>query len=234
MSVLVGPVQANDTDPNWVPITITATFTDPIVGFRDDLGIDGPLSYAMYRRLTPGEQEALPPMNPNWALDFDLPIARWSAPAPDGLQCDERLLTVDGEVWGWCTSDPVVTGNRSEVATHIRRKPELEAMARWSNAKRHHSGLGPLKARNITHEATFASQVKWHALGDPEKVQDLLSEVIAIGRATRHGNGRVGKWTVDAHSDRDAWRTRAMPATGGSPTPVRAPAYHRSRLVPCL
>lgn len=234
MHTLAYPVTGNVNEQRWEPLLVTAQLAEPIVGWRDDQTLDGPLSWGAYLEYVDEHGNDLPPMNRLWAVDFDLPVARWTAPLPDDATTDPRLLTADGAVWGWCTSAPVTDREVAMSGVWVRRKPALEDMSRWSDAKRHHIGLGPLKARNVLHPAGFASEITWSVLGDEGGVRDLLTRVTHLGRLTRAGNGRVLQWSVRQGGSRDGWTNRPMPAAGGFLTAVRAPAHHPSRQVPCL
>ena len=233
MRTLDYPVVADAGSERWKPLTVTAHLVEPVAGWRDDITLDGPLSWGAYLAYVDEHGDDLPPKNPLWAVDFDLPLAKWSAPLPASWKPDPRLLTADGEVWGWCVSRPMFDEPALSVV-EVRRKPALEEMSQWSNAKRHHIGLGPLKARNVPHAAGFVREITWSALGDKAGMEDLLARVHNIGRLSRSGNGLVASWEVTIGGTSNDWEDRPMPSEGGFLTAVRAPAHHPSRQVPCL
>lgn len=233
MELVAYPASSNVSESIWQPLSITAHLSEPIAGWREDIGIDGPLSFAAMLEFIDEHGNVLPPKNQKWALDFEIPIAKWAIPLPNGISADPRLLTQDGQVWGWCVSDPQYEEAFPQVVD-VRRKPAIEEMSRWSRANRHHIGFGPHKARNVPHNAAFVRSITWYVLGEQEGIERLLKRVKALGRLSRAGNGRVMKWVVEPCDDQNAWKQRCFPADQGVDLPVRAPAWHKSRLVPCL
>jgi len=225
MTILAEPVADTTTDPRWQPVRVTAHTGEPIVGLSTNaLHLDGPLAYAAWLdHVTEYGHDSLPPLA-EAATDFMLPLATWTTQHP----------TRDGDtVWGWACSrahyqDPAHT------VVDIRRRPETEVMARLGHDAKHHLSAGPLKARDRPIEAVITLELHWWALADPDPLRTLLTRVHAVGRHTRHGNGRVLSWTVAIDPDaRLRWRDRTWPAAGGQPDSIRAPYHHPSRRMPC-
>lgn len=218
---LVDPATVADTtaDPSWSAVAVTATLATPVVHPADHpLHLDGPASWGAYQQYLHAHGHAtLPPMTPTSAVDFTLPLATWTAHG----------------TWGWACSRAHYTPT-AHLTLAARRRPAVDEMARYTADAKTHLAAGPLKARDTPLPATLVEAITWYALADPDDLADLLTEhVWALGRHTRHGHGRVQRWTVTPHDGRDAWRARTMPDPG-SPTrlPVRAPYHHPTRHVP--
>lgn len=211
--------------------TVTAWLAEPVLNWRDDIMLDGPLAWAAWRQAVAAGLE-LPPMTPTHATDFDLPLQTWARPqvAPDH---HPQLLDGDGRIWGWCTSVAIPSADIALSGVAIRRRPATDQMTRWSTDRRHHIGLGPMKARNITHPAGFAPALHWDIdTTDPDRVMELLALVTNIGRATRHGHGRVLRWEI-GDGPEGGWSHRPMPNPSGAPAGVRAPHHNPTRQAPC-
>jgi CRISPR type IV-associated protein Csf3 len=224
------------TDPRWVPLRVEAILTQPVVGLpRDPMHLDGPLSWGAYQdALCTGDTRTLrlPPMG-EWAHDFDLPLATWTA-ACTRADPDPRLLAADGrQVWGWACSVADYRIVRHTVA-QVRRRPPTDQMATWTVAASYHPGLGPRRAANLAHQGVWVDRIRWWVLGEPVRLREMLDRVTHVGRLARHGWGQVGAWEI--HVDEAAagrWRRRWWPDALGVPHPVRAPYHHASRMMLC-
>jgi hypothetical protein len=222
----------NEAVEGFEPLVVRAHLAEPVVNFHPETTFDGPLSFGAYAQYIAQYGDDLPARNSDWALDFDLPLARIATVPVEGA--DRRLCTPDGRVWVWASSRVSFAEPSIHTRVEVRRKPATEQMSTWSKAKRHHVGLGPLKARNAVHPAVVTPWVEWRVLGDPDEIRKLLGFVTHLGRLHSHGYGRVLRWEVEEDSSGQAWKSRALPAQGGFNLAVRAPLHHRSRLVPCL
>lgn len=229
------------------PLQITCEVVTPIVGWHLRLPLDGPLAYGAYCELTDAEQADLPDISTcEFPRDFDLPLRRWTCPAPDDVR-DERLLDDDGLLWGWCCSE-VVTEWQGRQVTHVRRPAPTNAMRRHTDAAVVNSSSGKFKPLNRKYEARWpvGGLLTWYAIGDAQRAAELLAHVPNLGKLHNHGHGKVACqldgtpiWCVEEHDDDDAWRRhRRMPATHRSGVaklgPVRAPHWHRSRWAPLV
>lgn len=196
-------------------LTITAHLSTPIVGM-DRLMLDGPLSWA-YAELQLQAGRHVPAITPSFAADFPLPLERWE----------------EGGTWGWCCSQGV-EDIIQWTTVQIRRKPATDAMTRYTRDRRHHAGLGPLKARDQSIQGRLVRTVTWEALvTDRAELERLLAVVTCVSARWRNGFGRVEKWVVETSRNPQGWRNRPMPHPGGIPTPVRPPYWHQTRSVPC-
>lgn len=234
--MLVAPGTVVDTtgSPRWEPVRVTARLAEPVINLDvHRIHLDGPAAFSAYLGYVDVHgHHSLPPMRHGSAVDFALPIAAWTAPAPGPVHdlaraADQRM------VWGWACSagayeDPQWT------TVDVRRKPDAEAMHRYAPDRKVHLAAGPLKARNAAQPATLVREIVWWALAGRERLQALLDRVPGLGRLTRHGNGKVLTWRV-VH-DEDAvtrWRDRAWPDPAGLPGKIRAPYHHHTRAMPC-
>lgn len=226
--ITVAPASVVDTsdDPAHVPFRVDVTVSEPVIGIEQQpLYLDGPLSWCAF--LDAGD---VPPARDSdeWIDDFRLPLATWVRP---GTPYHPNAAAADGGVWGWCVSRAVWTA-QARTAVHMRRMPNVEAMARFTSARRFHPGLGTTKARNTLSEAVWPGVITWYALGDPSDVERLLNAHLThIGRNTRHGNGAIATITVSTEGvDRNAWRDRDWDDPYDA---VRAPYSHPSRRQRC-
>ena len=231
MNALVrgGDVTDTTSDPRWSPVTVTAHLAEPVVGVADPMHLDGPLSWAAFLAAK-AHDIVLPALGDGPPVDFALPLATWTAPAPPGA--DPSILTATGDVWGWACSR-AIWAPVAWTAAHTRKAPAVTEMARYGTDRRYHAALGPHKARNALHQAAVADRITWHALAEPDHLTELLTRLHGLGRLTRHGWGRIHRITVTPSADRDAWRDRDMPDPDGIPGGIRAPYWHPTRHITC-
>lgn len=217
----------------WAPVRVTARLAEPVAALdTNPLALDGPAAWGAFQAYqeTRGTR-TLPPMGRGQAVDFTLPLATWTHPAPEGAH--PLALNGAGLAWGWACSRGVYAP-LTHTKIEVRRKPETNPMARYSSDRRHHIATGPLKARDTPVPATLVREVEWWALADPDALRVLLARVTHLGRHTRHGHGRVLEWRVEA--DETAWvrwGDRPFPHPAGTPGAIRAPYHHHTRRMPC-
>ena len=217
----------------WEPVRVTAVLAEPVIALATNpMCLDGPLSWGAF---TAARRAGLhiPPVEQDWAVDFDLPLATWTAPPSRG-DVDPRLLAGDGgSVWGWACS-VACYDNPAHTVVATRRRPAVDVMARYTGDRKHHLSAGPLKARSQDSAATIVTEIYWWALADPDRLRAMLADVHALGRKGRHGHGRVLSWDVTVD---DAavlgWRNRPWPDPAGRPGSIRAPYWHASRRMLC-
>lgn len=217
MYTLAAPPGDTTTDPRFRPVMVVAHLTTPVVNLdTHPPHLDAPVSWGAYQahRAMHGV-DALPLMTDETAVDFALPLASWDS----------------GGVWGWACSRAHYTPV-GYTTLAMRRRPAVDEMARLTSDKKHHLSAGPMKARDTPLPATLVDTVTWYALADPEPLRALLGRVWSLGRLGRHGHGRIARWEVSEHDDRDAWADRVMPSPNGRLQGIRAPYHHQSRKVP--
>lgn len=233
--MLVEPGTVTDTtgSPRWEPVRVVAHLAEPVINLDAyRIHLDGPAAFAGYlQHVDVHGHHSLPLMGHGQAVDFDLPLATWTALAPSEVH-DLARAADPGQVWGWACSAGVYEDPQWTVVD-VRRKPDAEAMHRYAPDRKVHLASGPLKARNVAQPATLVREIVWWALADQAALQSLLDRVPGLGRLTRHGNGKVLAWDVvrdeDAHT---RWRERVWPDPAGQPEKIRAPYHHHSREMP--
>lgn len=237
--------------PEHVPLSIVAELVEPVVYVGDLLHLDGVLAGGARNAMSPEEREALPPISSDWAIDLELPLARWYVPVPTGWQGHPRLLMDvpgrEGEhaIWGWCASAELLPW-QGHGRHEVRKKPPIGHMERLTRDGSVQLGAGPLKAYDITLPTLIAARMEWHAIGARSEVERLLGYVPAIGKKRNTGNGTVRRWHVQ-EIPMESCRalasggmvTRRMPAESGLAGArawgsIRPPYHHRSRMCEAL
>jgi hypothetical protein len=234
--MLVEPGTAVDTtgETAWTPVQVVAHLAEPVAALDSNaLHLDGPASWGAF--LAHSSERgvcALPPMTDGECVDFALPLACWTAPAPQNAH--RRALAADtAQVWGWACSAGVWEPHGWST-THLRRRPAVDEGARYSRDGKWHLSAGPTKARDTPVATTILQRVTWWALADPPALLDLLRRVHGLGRHVRHGHGRVLEWTVEEDvAAWRRWRDRVWPHPGGHLGAIRAPYHHPTRRMPC-
>lgn len=215
---------------------VTARMAEPVITYDDGMHLDGILAMAAYRDLSEEARWALQSITEPWALDFDLPLARWSVAGDTPPGSDARLRDDTGRVWGWLATRALARVERR--GTHeIRKRVPTEETVRWSKAKTVHAGLGPAKAYDLKLPTIWAHQIHWLAIGDLAEVLRLLdTHMYGIGKHCAKGLGRVLEWRVDPAPGVDAafiCSHRRMPSLEGtaqSLATIRPPYHHNSRV----
>lgn len=194
-------------------LKITAYLESPVIG---ELGpLDAQLAWAANQRhiATGGDPEAI---TDEFINDYDLPLEKWESRG----------------FWGWCVSLPTLDAVYYSAA-EFRRRPATTAMAAYTRAKDHHSGLGALKARNTITGATHYRTVSWQAhVTDQQRLENMLEIVTHLGARHRNGFGKVARWEI-TDGESDGWRDRPLPADVGKLMRVRAPYWHPSERTLC-
>ncbi len=153
--------------------------------------------------------------------ETDRPILEDPAPA----DLDLPLARCDADPWHWAATCawPVDGADRM---------PEV----RWWSAQTDHAALeqlvdrlpknlrareGRYRARWMPLLVTPCSAVRWHAVGEVAKIQEMLEPVAAIGKKRAAGHGRVLSWTFTPAPELDAWTAAHLHPDGtlGRPTP---------------
>lgn len=190
------------------PLIVVAHLTTPVIGLDQPFMLDGPLAWAWVDR-EKASSRSVPPLTAKHCPDFPLPLAQ---------------METHG-TWVWCTSQAELDV-QAYTGIQIRRKPAVDAMARYAPDRKHHAGLGPQKARDTSLAAMLARTATWHVLcTDRPDLEDLLSRVTNLGGRHRNDFGHVDRWTIDTDPDSEAWRNRPWPDQYGS----RAPYWHPTR-----
>lgn len=202
--------------------------------------LDGLLAAELWGR----HKSARPPGTYPSALDVDDP--------PD-LELPLARCIPSAGPWHWAATCayPLPRPDRLDIHTWAGRADHrhLEQLAGRlpvtlpTRQGRYRSRLMPLLV-------TPCQAVTWHAIGDSDRIADLLGGITAIGKKRGHGEGQVLRWTVTptpsltafaaAHLNPDGTLSRPTPegclpvtdrpADGGcGRAGVRPPYMHRSR-----
>ena len=216
------------------PLKIVARMGEPVICFEDGLHLDGILAWAAYRDLTEEEHWRLPPIQDPWAVDFDLPFARWSMPAETPSGASERLLDDAGNVWGWFATMAIADWTRRSVH-EIRKRVPTSELARWAGTRSINVGAGAPKAYDLKLPTMWTPEITWFAIGDLDEILRLLSiHVYGIGKHCAKGMGRVLEWKAEQVKIDEQFilARRRMPANSDeamSISSVRPPYHHISR-----
>jgi CRISPR type IV-associated protein Csf3 len=239
-----------------VPLRVVAHVTEPILYAGDGLHLDGILSAAAFEALDERTRRRMPPLSSPWAVDIDVPLARWGVDVGPDWSGDARLLwkqkgggasrnRYSRTLWGWCASAVQAEWQQHGTA-EIRKRPELDQMRRYAKDRTADISSGPMKAYDLAFPTVFAPTLTWYALGDGARVLELLRRhIVAIGKKTRLGYGTVARWEVErveadwSIAGPDGRLVRRMPRESGmvgqhSYGAIRPPYHHASRLVECV
>ena len=197
-------------------VTIMARLGSVWIPGRSADCLDGPLAWAWATRATAQGRQLAALRNDVEPVNFPLPLDTWEQEG----------------TWGWKVSR-ALPDVLAYTAVQIRRKPATLPMSRYAPDRKHHSGLGPYKARDTTLSGVVASTISWHAATtDRAELEDLLRHITHLGARHHNGLGEVLDWTVTEGPD-NGWRDRPMPTRGG---PLilrpRAPYWHGLGRVP--
>lgn len=195
-------------------LRITAVLDRPSIGLVEHpVLLDGPIAWAV-AQLNLRDGIPMPPITRQHAPDLELPFETWE----------------QQRIWGWKTSRAHLTVE-SYTAVEIRRKPATAEFARFTTEKKHHSGLGPYKARDTTVSAAWVTQAVWEAeVTDRQRLEECLTVVTHLGAHAAIGYGHVARWEI-AEGVEGAWRDRPMPDPRGTLQGIRAPHWHHTRKV---
>lgn len=243
-----------------MPLRVRVRMAKPVCAIQGAIHLDGLVAVGAYRSLSREHQNAVPPITSAWALDFDLPLARWERECliPEGVNpalwesTGERDGRQVGMVWGWCASASCVDW-KMDTLEPLRKKPPIDAMVRWSDDARIETATGPLKMHDKKYPLRWADTLAWYCVGDPVELARALSFVTHIGRGSGHGWGAIAlddddlpRWQIDPWSydwsitGPDNQAMRHMPDQNAPSRPVlrhtaiRAPYHHTSRRFPIL
>lgn len=168
--------------------------------------------------------------------DLDLPLARCTL----------------GDPWHWaCTfadTHPVVGHPDRRTRTSRTDHADLQRLA-TSVPATVSDARGHYRKRLIPATAAVTAYATWNAVGDPDRIRELLDDLTEIGKYRTSGEGRVAAWTITERPDLGEWSAghehtpgilgrTAPPAClaghqidhgGRSTVAVRAPYTHHSR-----
>lgn len=202
-----------DIPPGHRPVRVTALLEAGIAAAGGwGIALDGILAAQLHATAkASGDVDDEPMLTQPDPLDLDLPLSRC---VPD-----------DPQLWHWAatTAHPIDGhGLLPEQRYYAARTDSrhLEALT-TSLPERIRDREGRFRARWAPLLVTVCSAVRWHAIGAPEALTDLLDPIPAIGKQRRNGQGRVLAWQVEVLEDLDPFTAAHLHPDGtlGRPTP---------------
>lgn len=174
------------------PMIVTATLQQGLAfDVKHGLALDGLLVSSMRSQEAQGSPGSL--LDGGLALDvpqiWELPLAR---------------CTRDGDLWHWMATSGLPT---DEAGLPVPFIPDPHRLLQTLDERRaaqiaisqpqHVGGARGRFRQRVTPVLTIpAAQIVWHAVGDPDRVQQLLENVPAIGGRRGSGEGAVLRWSV--------------------------------------
>jgi CRISPR type IV-associated protein Csf3 len=204
------------------PLCVTAELLDGRVATTDlQLPLDGLLAYAWIARYHPAALEVTRSgLRAAEVIVAELPLAR------RGM----------GDDWYWAASWAFGEPQREQYRWMHKRFDEGAAIqyADWQGRRATlNVASGLYKNRRKPETVFVVPYLRWYVMGDAAALEDLLREIVAIGKKRGSGLGRVRRWTV-ARASEDRSDARAVPdATGEDVQPIRPPYWwpaHRRRV----
>lgn len=187
---------------------VTAHMEKPVVTFGDGIALDGPLQWAAYQKYE--DKSSLPDPHHEWCHDFKMPVETWvHANTEDQpiFELDERALTDDGHLWGWCTSNAQADWQYSGK-THVRKVSPSEDLKRMSSKARMNRASGQYKGANKPFPYSYSEEIHWRVVTQsPSRLLEYLSIITHIGKLANHGWGKVQS-TVQGEPE---WSIEKMP-----------------------
>lgn len=153
--------------------------------------------------------------------DLNLPLAR----------CE-----LAGRQWHWAATcaHPDEHPDRTDVHTWIgRTDPRALEQVADGLPKVISDRQGRWRARRMPLLVTPCRSVTWYAVGDLERIRDLLEPVASIGKKRTSGEGHVLRWEVTRRPDLSALTAGHLHPDGslGRPTPAACLEHLPTRLV---
>lgn len=228
--------------PIGLPLTVRAVVPFGLCSGRSwHVALDGLLASVVWHRMKAdaarrGEVLRYEPIGvPD---DLALPLARCGT----------------GDSWHWActfaevqpaTPEPDVRMRSSRTDHNDLLRMSAAIPATVSDARGHY------RKRLIPAAVAVTSSATWNAVGDPDAIRELLTDLTEIGKYRTSGEGQVAEWIVTERPDLDPWsaahehkpgvlgRTappdcladRSCRHGGYSQAAVRAPYLHPSRRV---
>lgn len=167
----------------YVPLTITAHLASGFaIAHPWGIALDGLLAAELWQS---GHPDLPHPADTDTPPDLELPLARCDRSGPD--------------LWHWAaTCSYPSPGYRSEVRYHSHSLDQT-AVARLAASMPASlpTRQGRYRNRWMPTIVTLCSTVTWSAIGDADRIRDLLRPVTAIGKHRNRGEGTVLRWTIE-------------------------------------
>lgn len=218
------------------PLKITAQMAGSIAIARpEDIALDGILAYQVLRRHFGGEFYYLP--NPQEVLYFaQLPLEMRGSPEVQKLATGDVWMNtgqgiVDESLRYWsCSSAQIQIKGYGTLHWNKR----FDAQASLSDyidfggkVEKVIIEQGQYKSCHMPLTVIKCDSVRWYVYGDKGGIENLLSDVPAIGKKRAQGNGTVLKWTVEQiPEDYSEWKS------GDLMRPIPGPIFDQSHATP--
>ncbi len=179
-----------------VPLRMTADLPHGVcVGTPWGISLDGLLASVLWDRrkaaaAARGEVLTYDPFGV--PEDLELPLARCEAGQPWHWMCIFATRSPPPP-----QPEPRMRSSRTDHADLQRLAPSVPSTV--SDTRGHY------RKRLIPATATITATATWRAVGDPEKIAELLAEITEIGKYRTSGEGRVTAWSVEATPGDDVW-----------------------------
>lgn len=184
-----------------VPFTLTAALRSG-VGMDEPYGLDLAGLLATRLRAVARAQRA-----EAGRLVSD-PLPDTTHPDPDDMALPlGRCL--GGEDWHWLASCAIPVEPAPDPETRLFYRVVDSS---WAQRAAHrplpyqHPGKGPHRDIMLPSPVVVCRAVQWRAVGDPDRVHDLMKAMDFIGRRRTVGEGKVLSWDVQIHADADPAR----------------------------
>lgn len=104
-------------------------------------------------------------------------------------------------------SSPILSEVQAETVGYVNRKfpTEYGFMLATKQQTKVSVADGEFRSYHLPRRERLVTHVRWFAVGNANRMRQLLKAVVAIGKETNIGYGRVGEWTVERIDDDFSW-----------------------------
>ena len=196
-----------------------------------DLSADQQEFLRQQRSRPGGRRTRVEPGRPGWLSEVDR--HRRTVPLPlavigwQHFRGDERGPTV-GAQWVWAASCAFWDGDERDLRYWHSRfgHQRAEEVCRDKLPPMVYETHGRYRAYRIPMVVTLATELRWRAVGDPDKLAELCRQVYQIGKKRSQGEGRVLGWSVIDEGPPDlTWPLWTPDGRIARPVPVRMAAW---------
>lgn len=171
----------------------------------------------------------------------DMKVAAWESgeeyvPYDDEVVPEDLALplvrcTAGGDVWHWMATFARAEGEVPGPHVHYwsARPDQQDLGAMGASLPMHVSERqGRYRSRVMPLPVVVARSLVWRGVGDPQRVEELVAGIPAIGRKRAAGHGCVLEWTVEALPKADQWEYGHLTLGDrlGRPVPAQCLAGH--------
>lgn len=192
---------------SYTPIQVRFRLVRPMHLPSYPIHLDALLAWA---RVQEAEEQG---MDDPYATQEDLPLERSGR----------------GEDAVWCASQILARPLAPPMQLVMTKRFELDALAHAKDRafsggpNKLPMGTGPFKAFVLNAPVAWVGEVVAYALGDPERVGELLERVPSIGKLRRNTLGKIAERRILPDSRaREAWKLRVMPDPIPGYQPIQA------------